>query len=82
MERPRFQLSLTSMLGLVACVALNIWLFRVSIILGLIAVNITKHVAIAWLCQVVGVDKMRTRPPRNSSTVPAPQHSRSVSSHV
>ena len=60
------------MLGLVACVALNIWLFRVSVILGLIAVNVTKHVLIAWLCQVVGVDKRHSGPPRSSPTIPAP----------
>jgi len=72
MERSRFQLSLTSMLGLVPCAALNIWLLRVSVFLGLIAVNVTKHVFIAWLCQVIGVDKRRSGPPRNSPTIPAP----------
>jgi hypothetical protein len=61
------------MLVLVACVALNIWLFRISIFLGLVGVNITKHVLIAWLCQVVGVDKRDPRAgPLPVSSVPAP----------
>ena len=45
------------MLGLVACVALNIWLFRVGPLLGILGLNVTKHVVIAYLCQVVGVNR-------------------------
>ena len=66
MERRGFQLSVTGMLGLVAAVAVNVWLFRLSILLGIIGLNVTKHLVIAYLCQVLGVDR-RTAP------VPSPQ---------
>ena len=59
MERPSFQLSVAGMLGLIACIALNIWLFRFGALLGLVGLNITKHVMIAYLCQVLGVDKRK-----------------------
>ena len=45
------------MLALVACIAVNLWLFRVSIFWGIVAVNVTKHVAIAALCQIVGLNR-------------------------
>jgi hypothetical protein len=61
MERPSLQLSVTSLLGLVACVALNIWLFRLGPLLGILGLNISKHVIIAYVCKVVGVDKHRKR---------------------
>ena len=61
MERPSLQLSVTSLLGLVACVALNIWLFRLGPLLGILGLNISKHVIIAYVCKVVGVDKHRRR---------------------
>ncbi len=51
------QLSVGGMLLLVACVAINIWLFRLGMLLGIIGLNISKHVLIAYLCQVLGVDK-------------------------
>jgi hypothetical protein len=51
------QLSVGGMLLLVACVAINIWLFRLGMLLGIIGLNITKHVVIAYLCQVIGVDR-------------------------
>ena len=62
MERPAFQLSVAGMLGLVAAVALNVWLFRLSVLLGIIGLNITKHLVIAYLCQVIGVDKRKVAP--------------------
>jgi hypothetical protein len=61
MERARFQLSVSSMLGLVACVAVNIWLFRFGPLMGIVGLNITKHVIIAYLCQTMGVDRTGTR---------------------
>jgi hypothetical protein len=73
MERPGFQLSLAAMLGVVACIAFNIWLFRVGILYGLIGLNVTKHVVIAWLCQVVGVDKRRSRAAAAAAKA-APRH--------
>ena len=45
------------MLGLVACIALNFWLFRLGAFWGIVGLNVTKHVAIAYLCQVLGVDR-------------------------
>jgi hypothetical protein len=73
MERPALQLSVAKMLGLVACIALNLWLFRVGIFWGIVGLNVTKHVAIAYLCGVLGVDRpcttqtaplLRARAPR------------------
>jgi hypothetical protein len=52
-------MSVAKMLGLVACIALNLWLFRVGIFWGILGLNVTKHVAIAYLCEVLGVDRRR-----------------------
>ncbi len=71
MERPSLQLSVTSLLGLVACVALNIWLFRLGPLLGILGLNISKHVIIAYLCKVVGVDKGRRAKGRPAPTTAA-----------
>ena len=67
MERPAFQLKLASLIGLVACIALNLWLFRLGPLLGLVGLNVTKHVLIASLCQFVGVDRRRGRAPSTPS---------------
>jgi hypothetical protein len=45
------------MLALVACVAVNIWCFQVSTLLGIIGLNVTKHVMIAQLCHALGVNR-------------------------
>ena len=71
MERARFQLSVAAMLGLVACVALNIWLFRLSVLTGIVGLNVTKHVVIAALCQVVGVDRRTSAPLPASVNTPS-----------
>ena len=57
MRRPAFQLTVATMLGLVACIALNFWLFRLGAFWGIVGLNLTKHVAIAYLCQALGVDR-------------------------
>ena len=57
MEKPSFQMTVGAMLGVVACVALNIWLFRLGALWGIVGLNVTKHVVIAYLCQVLGVDR-------------------------
>jgi hypothetical protein len=57
MERPGFQLTVAGLLGLVACAAFNFWLFRLGPLWGIIGLNVSKHVIIAYLCQVLGVDK-------------------------
>jgi hypothetical protein len=63
MERTNYQMSLLGMIGVVACVALNIWLFRIGPLLGILALNVTKHVLIAYVCQVAGVNRrVRTAP--------------------
>ncbi len=66
------QFSVTGLLALVACVAVNIWLFRLGALLGIIGLNVTKHVVIAYLCQLLGVNKKRgTRqsdPPASPTT--------------
>jgi hypothetical protein len=69
MQRPGFQFSVAGLLGLVACIALNFWLFRLGALWGILGLNVTKHVAIAFLCQALGVD----RPAALSTAGPAPK---------
>ena len=69
MERPRLQITVATMLGLVACIAVNFWLFRLGVFWGILGLNVTKHVAIAHLCQILGVD--RRRPVDGPSVIPA-----------
>lgn len=61
MERPSFQLSVAGLLALVACIALNIWLFRIGPLWGIIGLNISKHIIVAFLCQILGVDRPQSR---------------------
>ena len=68
------QLSVASLLGVVACVALNIWLFRLGALWGILGLNVSKHVVIAALCQRLGVDR-RTPAPR-PAPVPPPAPAR------
>lgn len=68
MERPTFQMTVATMLGLVACIALNFWLFRLGVFWGILGLNVTKHVAIAYLCQVLGVD--RRQPDERPAVLP------------
>lgn len=69
MERRGITFSVASLLGLVACVAVNLWCFRVHVLLGLVAINITKHVVIAQLCQALGVNRRTAGAPK---ALPAP----------
>lgn len=57
MERQGIQISLTAMIALVACVAFNLWLFRLGVLWGFVGLNISKHVIIAYLCQLLGVNR-------------------------
>ena len=57
MDRSRLQLSVAGLLGLVACVAVNVWLFRLGPLLGILGLNVSKHVLIAYLCQALGVNR-------------------------
>jgi hypothetical protein len=63
MERPILQISVATMLVLVACIALNFWLFRVGIFWGIVGLNVTKHVMIAYLCGALGVDRRQAPGP-------------------
>ncbi len=72
MERPMLQLSVAGMLRVVACIALNIWLFRLGVFWGILGLNVTKHVLIAYLCGAVGVDRRQTRQPAPALVSPAP----------
>jgi hypothetical protein len=65
MERATFQMTVGAMLAVVACIALNFWLFRLGVFWGILGLNVTKHVVIAYLCQVIGVD----RRPRSESSL-------------
>lgn len=62
MERNRLQMSVAGLLGLIAALALNFWLFRLSVLAGIIGLNVSKHLLIAYLCQVIGVNR-RPSPP-------------------
>jgi hypothetical protein len=57
MERATFQMTVGAMLAVVACIALNFWLFRLGVFWGIVGLNVTKHVVIAYVCQVIGVDR-------------------------
>ncbi len=57
------QMSVMTMLAVVACVALNIWLFRLGALWGILGLNVTKHVLIAALCQNLGVNQSNGRSP-------------------
>jgi hypothetical protein len=70
MTRPSFQMTLGAMLGVVACIALNIWLFRLGVLWGILGLNVTKHVVVAYLCQILGVD--RREPVEAPAVVPKP----------
>lgn len=54
-------MSMTGLLAVVACIAFNIWLFRIGPLWGIIGLNISKHVLIAYVCQVLGVDRKHAR---------------------
>jgi hypothetical protein len=59
------------MLGLVACIAINLWLFRLGFLYGMVGLNVTKHVGVAALCQAVGVNRRTTeRGPESSTSTP------------
>lgn len=70
MEKPTFQMTVGAMLLVVACIALNFWLFRLGVFWGILGLNVTKHVVIAYLCQVIGVD--RRHPAETPQVLPAP----------
>ena len=72
MERASFQMTVGAMLAVVACIALNFWLFRLGVFWGILGLNVTKHVVIAYLCQVIGVDRREPAGPSRVATAPRP----------
>jgi hypothetical protein len=72
MERAKLQMTVATMLGLVACIAINFWLFRLGVFWGILGLNVTKHVAIAALCQTLGVDRRQPAPARGVMPVRPP----------
>ena len=63
MRRAAPQISVASLLAAVAAVALNLWLFRFGAVVGIVGLSLSKHLAIAWLCGALGVDRS-SRPER------------------
>jgi hypothetical protein len=61
-------MSLATLLVIVGCAALNFWFFRVHLVLGLVSLNISKHVLVAGLCRAVGVNRLEAV--ENSSITP------------
>src|SRR5271166_1065185 len=74
-RRSSSQLSVAALLGLIACIAFNFWLFRLGALWGILGLNVTKHVAIAYLCQALGVDRAdKEAPPQPApGSAPAPR---------
>ena len=56
MKTKGMQISLTTMILLVACVAGNLWLFRQGVLWGILGLNVSKHVLTAYLCKYLGVN--------------------------
>ena len=61
------------MLRLVACIALNFWLFRLGVFWGILGLNVTKHVLIAYLCGALGVDRRQAPQATAALAAPGPQ---------
>ncbi|WP_169979927.1 hypothetical protein [Tautonia rosea] len=82
MQRLPLQLSVTALLIVVAGIALNLWIFRFGTLAGLLGLSVTKHIVIAWLCQVLGVDRRpRTADGQAGDPRPGPGSLASLSGH-
>jgi len=66
MERSPFRLTVAMLLGLIACIAINFWLFRLGVLWGILGLNVSKHFAVAYLCEVLGGNTKRAAAPQNS----------------
>lgn len=80
MDHPRFQMSVAVLLGVVAGVALNLWLFRLGMLWGFLGLSVTKHVLTAYLCQVLGVDRNPRSPTRTGPHVVTAESAPTVTS--
>lgn len=67
MRENRLQLTVGGLLLVVACVALNCWLFRLGVLPGLFGLSVAKHLVIAYLCKALGVDRSVAAPARPAS---------------
>ena len=72
MTRNTFQISIGALLVLVACSAVNIWLFRVGVLWGILGLNVSKHLVIAYLCQTLGVNRRQGQGEVIAREPPAP----------
>ncbi len=45
------QIRVTTMMLLVAGIAVNCWLFQYGTLVGLFGLYVTKHVLVAWVCK-------------------------------
>ena len=57
MNQKSAQFSVAFLLILVACFAMNFWLFRQGIFWGIVGLNVSKHILIAYLCRNLGVNR-------------------------
>lgn len=71
------------LLGLTACAAANVWVFRFGLIAGLVGLNLTKHLGVAVLCQALGINRATATPqrPRRRATR-HPAHRRPAGPHA
>lgn len=72
MDRSPFRLTVAMLLGLIACIALNVWLFRLGVLWGILGLNVSKHFAVAYLCEVLSGKRRCTEAPRPLAA-PAPR---------
>jgi hypothetical protein len=72
MQKQSFQITVASIMGVVACFAINFWLFRQGVFWGIVGLNVTKHVMIAYLCKVLGVDRRAPAPGERAAAIRAP----------
>lgn len=73
MTTPRLQMTVAAWLLTIASVAVVIWLFRLGALWGILGLSVLKHVVIAYLCQVLGVDRpARAGPAPGAPASPIP----------
>lgn len=68
------QIRVTTMMILVAGIAVNCWLFQYGTLVGLFGLYLTKHVLVAWICYSTN-PKIDARPPARSPVIPPPSAS-------
>lgn len=66
MEQSPFRLTVATLLVLIACVAVNFWLFRLGVLWGILGLNVSKHFAVAYLCEVLSGNRHRAEAPQKA----------------